>query len=51
MALLAATPIGSTRAEAAVQILKGELPSPLNPPPGCAFQSRSTFRNRATGKG
>ena len=24
-------------------IIKGELPSPLNPPPGCAFHSRCPF--------
>ena len=38
--LLAATPsIDPARRKQAVSI-KGELPSPLNPPPGCAFASR-----------
>ncbi len=38
--LLAATPsIDPARRKPAVAI-KGELPSPLNPPPGCAFASR-----------
>jgi dipeptide transport system ATP-binding protein len=38
--LLAATPsVDPTHRKQAVAI-KGELPSPLNPPPGCAFASR-----------
>ncbi len=41
--LLAATPsIDPTRRKQAVTI-KGELPSPLNPPPGCAFASRCPY--------
>jgi len=37
-ALLASTPgIEKKRAR---QVLKGELPSPLNPPKGCAFNTR-----------
>ena len=41
-ALLAAAPIADPKAARARQrtILQGELPSPLDPPPGCPFQSR-----------
>ena len=31
---------GCRRHAAADVVLKGELPSPLNPPPGCAFHKR-----------
>ena len=43
MALLAATPQVDPEGRAKPQILKGELPSPLNPPPGCAFHSRCPY--------
>ena len=39
-ALLAATPSVERRGHDATAAVKGELPSPLNPPPGCAFASR-----------
>ena len=41
-ALLSAVPIPDPRVEAqrAYQTLKGEVPSPLNPPPGCVFHPR-----------
>jgi peptide/nickel transport system ATP-binding protein len=41
-ALLAAAPIPDPEIERARQrsIIKGELPSPLNPPPGCVFHPR-----------
>ena len=38
--LLAATPSVDPRNRHANMAIKGELPSPLNPPPGCAFASR-----------
>ncbi len=38
--LLAATPSVDPRHRTGVVAIKGELPSPLNPPPGCAFTSR-----------
>jgi dipeptide transport system ATP-binding protein len=39
-ALLAATPVANPDAKKERIILKGELPSPFNPPPGCAFHPR-----------
>jgi dipeptide transport system ATP-binding protein len=39
-ALLAATPTIDPRHRRHAVSVKGELPSPLNPPPGCAFASR-----------
>jgi dipeptide transport system ATP-binding protein len=42
-ALLSATPIADpTRKKKRVE-LKGELPSPLNPPPGCPFNPRCAY--------
>jgi len=39
-ALLASTPRIDKSARQARQVLSGELPSPLAPPPGCAFHKR-----------
>jgi len=39
-ALLASTPRIDARARQQKQVLTGETPSPLNPPPGCAFHKR-----------
>jgi dipeptide transport system ATP-binding protein len=39
-ALLASTPFVDPARRAQRQVLTGELPSPLNPPPGCAFHTR-----------
>jgi dipeptide transport system ATP-binding protein len=39
-ALLASTPRIDKAARQARQVLSGELPSPLNPPSGCAFHKR-----------
>jgi peptide/nickel transport system ATP-binding protein len=39
-ALLSAVPIADTSVEKKHIVLKGELPSPMNPPPGCPFQTR-----------
>jgi len=41
--LLAATPSIDPRERKHAVTIKGELPSPLNPPPGCAFASRCPF--------
>jgi dipeptide transport system ATP-binding protein len=42
-ALLASTPVLSASARRERTVLKGELPSPLNPPPGCAFHGRCPY--------
>ena len=42
-ALLASTPRIDAGARKARQVLSGELPSPLNPPSGCAFHKRCPF--------
>jgi dipeptide transport system ATP-binding protein len=42
-ALLASTPRIDAAARQTRQVLSGELPSPLNPPSGCAFHKRCPF--------
>ncbi|MEO8806868.1 MAG: dipeptide ABC transporter ATP-binding protein [Burkholderiaceae bacterium] len=42
-ALLASTPRIDAKARQTRQVLTGELPSPLNPPSGCAFHKRCPF--------
>jgi peptide/nickel transport system ATP-binding protein/oligopeptide transport system ATP-binding protein len=39
-ALLSAIPIPDPRLRRAREILKGDVPSPINPPPGCRFHPR-----------
>jgi oligopeptide/dipeptide ABC transporter ATP-binding protein len=39
-ALLAAVPSARQGERAPVEVLKGEIPSPLSPPSGCAFRTR-----------
>jgi peptide/nickel transport system ATP-binding protein len=39
-ALLSAVPIADTSIKKKHIVLKGELPSPMNPPSGCPFQTR-----------
>jgi len=42
-ALLASTPVVNPKERLTRAPLRGELPSPLNPPPGCAFHRRCPF--------
>jgi len=39
-ALLAAVPVSHPRARRARTVLAGDVPSPINPPPGCRFHTR-----------
>jgi peptide/nickel transport system ATP-binding protein len=39
-ALLSAVPIADTKVEKTHIVLEGEIPSAMNPPPGCPFQTR-----------
>jgi dipeptide transport system ATP-binding protein len=48
-ALLAATPSVDPKARSKRLTVKGELPSPINPPPGCAFHRRCPFATQVCG--
>jgi peptide/nickel transport system ATP-binding protein len=39
-ALLSAVPIADTSVKKKEIVLQGDIPSPINPPPGCPFQTR-----------
>jgi oligopeptide transport system ATP-binding protein len=43
-ALLSAIPIPNPRLEKKRRILQGDVPSPINPPPGCRFHTRCSYR-------
>ena len=44
-ALLSAVPIADTTVEKQHIVLEGEIPSAMNPPPGCPFQTRCRWKS------
>jgi len=42
-ALLASVPVADPKAKRLVPLIDGDVPSPINPPPGCAFHTRCRF--------
>ena len=42
-ALLAAVPIPNPRLKRKKRLLQGDVPSPINPPPGCTFHTRCPY--------
>ncbi|MFV0514995.1 MAG: dipeptide ABC transporter ATP-binding protein [Jhaorihella sp.] len=48
-ALLSAVPIADTRVKKKHIVLKGEIPSAMNPPPGCPFQTRCRWKSKVPG--
>jgi oligopeptide/dipeptide ABC transporter ATP-binding protein len=43
-ALLSAVPLPNTSRKKERVVLEGDVPSPVNPPPGCAFHPRCSYR-------
>ncbi|MFZ2099535.1 MAG: oligopeptide/dipeptide ABC transporter ATP-binding protein, partial [Oricola sp.] len=48
-ALLSAIPIADTSVHKKTIILEGDIPSALNPPPGCPFQTRCPHKHQVPG--
>ena len=49
-ALLSAVPIADTTVEKAHIVLEGDIPSAVNPPPGCPFQTRCPRKRQVAGQ-
>ena len=49
-ALLSAVPIADTRVEKKRIVLEGDIPSAMNPPPGCPFQTRCRWKSQGCGR-
>ena len=45
-ALLSAVPIADTRVKKRHIVLEGDIPSAMNPPPGCPFQTRCRWKSK-----
>jgi peptide/nickel transport system ATP-binding protein len=48
-ALLSAVPIADTRVKKKRIVLEGDIPSAMNPPPGCPFQTRCRWKVKVPG--
>ncbi len=48
-ALLSAVPIADTRVKKRRIVLEGDIPSAMNPPPGCPFQTRCRWKTEVPG--
>ncbi|MBT9243909.1 ABC transporter ATP-binding protein [Gemmobacter fulvus] len=48
-ALLSAVPIADTRVKKQRIVLEGDIPSAMNPPPGCPFQTRCRWKSQVPG--
>lgn len=48
-ALLSAVPIADTRVKKRHVVLEGDIPSAMNPPPGCPFQTRCRWKSKVPG--
>jgi len=48
-ALLSAVPIADTSVEKKHIVLEGDIPSAMNPPPGCPFQTRCRWKTQVPG--
>ncbi|MEP3778197.1 MAG: ABC transporter ATP-binding protein [Shimia thalassica] len=48
-ALLAAAPIADTRVDKREVVLEGDIPSAMNPPSGCPFQTRCKWKPKVEG--
>jgi peptide/nickel transport system ATP-binding protein len=48
-ALLAAVPVADTSVVKEKIVLEGDIPSAMNPPPGCPFQTRCRWKERVPG--
>ncbi len=48
-ALLSAVPIADTRVTKQRIVLEGDIPSAMNPPPGCPFQTRCRWKSKVPG--
>ena len=48
-ALLSAVPIADTRVQKRRVVLEGDIPSAMDPPPGCPFQTRCRWKDQVPG--